>query len=89
MSSHDQTARWGRFTLPEHWVRKEGLNLLPLMSRVVVFDCRLDQSVRKFVYLAMSPDFDAIDEGEPAPAYEWRIQTHLGKITKVEAERLV
>lgn len=80
--------RLGAFNIPSSSVAREGFKLLSIFGRCVVVKCDFDYATDSFRYEALSPDFDSIAMGKPAPLYSWLINTDgRGEVVRVEAVR--
>ena len=61
--------RLGRLTIKSDSMA-EWPNLLLLFSHLVVIRCRFDEQTKFFHYVAYSPLFEIVEQGDMAPEYE-------------------
>ena len=62
--------RIGRFVMNVDMVKRAQETARAIMGRCVVVRCEMMYANNSLEYMALSPDFDEIQEGEIAPFYE-------------------
>lgn len=62
--------RIGRFVMSIKLVERDQETARAIMGRCVVVRCEMMYANNSLEYMALSPDFDEVQEGEIAPFYE-------------------
>ena len=62
--------RIGRFSLSRLTVECDTETAMAIMARCIVVRCELMYASNSFEYVAMSPEFEEVQQGEMIPAYD-------------------
>jgi len=68
-----RTRRIGRFAISRELVERDQEIARKIMGRCIIVRCEMMYHADSLEYMAMSPDFDEIDQGMIAPEYEVHI----------------
>lgn len=60
----------GKFDLPVDLLHESPEVMSTVLSTVIVVRCEMIFSTKSFAYEAISPDFEAVPEGEEVPHYD-------------------
>lgn len=65
--------RLGRFALSRMMIERDQETARAIMGRCIIVRCEMMYESNTLEYLALSPDFDELQQGMMAPAYEVHI----------------
>lgn len=69
MDTYELHSRVGKFSIKQQLVRDEPEKVMRLMNNMIVIRCELLYHTLSFEYIAMSPSFEKVKEGDPIPGY--------------------